>query len=56
MYLVRWPFPNFHPPRVMWSARSPDARPYIHENFMRTWRQMERLVDSASRATSAPRT
>ena len=26
-------------------SRSPDAKPYIHENFMKTWRQMEKLVD-----------
>src|SRR5690242_117140 len=45
MYLVHWPFPNFHPPGCSVESRSPDARPYIHENFMRTWRQMERLVD-----------
>jgi alcohol dehydrogenase (NADP+) len=45
MYLVHWPFPNFHPPGCSVEARSPDARPYIHENFMRTWRQMEKLVD-----------
>jgi len=45
-YLVHWPFPNFHPPGCSVESRSPDAKPYIHENFMRTWRQMERLVDS----------
>ena len=45
MYLVHWPFPNFHPPGCDVSSRSPDARPYIHENFMKTWRQMEKLVD-----------
>jgi diketogulonate reductase-like aldo/keto reductase len=45
MYLVHWPFPNFHPPGCAVDARSPGARPYIHENFMRTWRQMEKLVD-----------
>ena len=45
MYLVHWPFPNFHPPGCSVEARSPDARPYIHENFMRTWRQMEKLVE-----------
>ena len=42
MYLVHWPFPNFHPPGCRVESRSPDAKPYIHENFMRTWRQMER--------------
>jgi alcohol dehydrogenase (NADP+) len=45
MYLVHWPFPNFHPPGCSVESRSPDAKPYIHENFMQTWRQMERLVD-----------
>lgn len=45
MYLVHWPFPNFHPPGCSVESRSPDSKPYIHENFMRTWRQMERLVD-----------
>jgi diketogulonate reductase-like aldo/keto reductase len=45
MYLVHWPFPNFHPPGCSVDSRSPNAKPYIHENFMRTWRQMERLVE-----------
>ena len=45
MYLLHWPFPNFHPPGCDASARSPDARPYIHSEFMETWRQMEKLVD-----------
>jgi alcohol dehydrogenase (NADP+) len=45
MYLVHWPFPNFHPPGCSVEARSPDARPYIHDEFLRTWRQMERLVE-----------
>jgi len=44
LYLVHWPFPNFHPPHCDVSSRSPDARPYIHENYMQTWRAMERLV------------
>ncbi|MDR3719523.1 MAG: aldo/keto reductase, partial [Bryobacteraceae bacterium] len=45
MYLVHWPFPNFHPPGCSVDSRSPNAKPYIHESFMQTWRQMERLVD-----------
>ncbi len=45
LYLVHWPFPNFHAPGCSVDSRSPDAVPYIHERFMRTWRQMERLVD-----------
>jgi len=45
LYLIHWPFPNFHAPGCDVSSRSPDAKPYIHENFMKTWRQLERLVD-----------
>ena len=44
-YLVHWPFPNFHPPGCSVESRSPNARPYVHETFMKTWRQMEKLVD-----------
>lgn len=45
LYFVHWPFPNFHPPGCDVGARSPDSQPYIHENFMKTWRQVEKLVD-----------
>ncbi len=44
LFLVHWPFPNHHPKGCTVESRSPDARPYIHEEFMRVWRQMERLV------------
>jgi diketogulonate reductase-like aldo/keto reductase len=27
------------------ASRSPDAKPYIHESYMKTWRKMEELVD-----------
>jgi alcohol dehydrogenase (NADP+) len=45
LYLVHWPFPNFHPPHCDVSARSLDSKPYIHENYMKTWRQIEKLVE-----------
>lgn len=45
LYLVHWPFPNYHPPKCDVSSRNPNAKPYIHENFMNTWKQMEELVD-----------
>ncbi len=45
LYLVHWPFPNFHAPGCDVSSRSADAKPYIHENYMKTWRKMEELVD-----------
>ena len=45
LFLVHWPFPNYHTPGCSVDFRSPDARAYIHENYMKTWRQMERLVE-----------
>jgi diketogulonate reductase-like aldo/keto reductase len=45
LYLVHWPFPNFHAPGCDVTSRSADAKPYIHENYMKTWRKMEELVD-----------
>lgn len=44
-YIIHWPFANFHAPGCDVSSRSPNARPYIHANFMKTWRQLERLVE-----------
>lgn len=44
LYLVHWPFPNHHAPGVSVDSRDPDAEPYIHEHFMETWREMEKLV------------
>jgi diketogulonate reductase-like aldo/keto reductase len=45
LYLIHWPFPNHHPPQCDVSARNPNAVPYIHERYMRTWRKLEELVD-----------
>jgi diketogulonate reductase-like aldo/keto reductase len=45
LYLVHWPFPNYHAPGVDVTSRDPHARPYVHAEFMVTWRQMERLVE-----------
>ena len=45
LYLVHWPFPNFHPTGCDVESRSPNAKPYIHENYMKTWRELEKLVD-----------
>ena len=33
LYLVHWPFPNYHAPNVGVSARDPHARPYIHADY-----------------------
>ena len=45
LYLIHWPFPNHHDPGVDVDARDPHAIPYIHENYMKTWRQLEKLVE-----------
>ena len=45
IFFVHWPFPNYHAPNCDGDARNPDSRPFSAEEFMATWRQMERLVD-----------
>ena len=42
---VHWPFPNHHPPHAETDARDPEARPYEHAAFLRTWAALESLVD-----------
>jgi alcohol dehydrogenase (NADP+) len=46
LYLIHWPFPNYHPPGCDVSSRSPNAQPYLHENYMKTWRKLEHLVEA----------
>lgn len=45
LYLVHWPFPNYHAPGCDGDSRNPDSRPFSVEEFMDTWRQCEALVD-----------
>lgn len=45
LYLVHWPFPNFHGKGVDVTSRDLHAVPYIHANYMKTWRAMEQLVE-----------
>jgi len=45
LYLVHWPFPNYHPPGCDPDYHNPNAKPYIHENYMATWNAMEKLVE-----------
>lgn len=44
LYLIHWPFPNFHAPGCDVHSRAPNAQPYIHEHFMQIWRQLEKLA------------
>lgn len=43
--MVHWPFPNYHAPGAHLEGRNPDAVPFSLEEYLTTWRQMERLVD-----------
>ncbi len=45
LYLIHWPFPNYHPPECDVDTRNPDSKPYIHSNYMIAWKQMESLVE-----------
>lgn len=42
-YYIHWPFPNYHAPGCDGDSRNPDSKPFTVEEFMATWRQMERL-------------
>lgn len=44
LYLVHWPFPNFHPKGCPGDYHNPNAKPYIHEEYMKVWAQMEDLI------------
>ncbi len=45
LYFVHWPFPNYHAPGCDGDSRNPDSKPFSVDEFMSTWRQMERLYD-----------
>ncbi len=45
LYLVHWPFPNYHAPGCGGDSRNPDSKPFSKEEFIDTWRQCEELVD-----------
>ncbi|HVL53264.1 MAG TPA: aldo/keto reductase [Vitreimonas sp.] len=46
LYMIHWPFPNHHPPGADVHSRSPEARPYIHDHYMATWAELEKLVEA----------
>ena len=45
LYFVHWPFPNYHAPGCSGDSRNPDSKPFRVDEFMRTWRQCEQLVE-----------
>ncbi len=46
MYVVHWPWPNFHVPGSAGDAKNDHAVPYIHESFMKVWEKMTELKKS----------
>ncbi|MCK7532625.1 MAG: aldo/keto reductase [Marinilabiliales bacterium] len=46
MYVVHWPWPNFHVPGSAGDAKNDHAVPYIHESFMKVWERMTELKKS----------
>jgi alcohol dehydrogenase (NADP+) len=56
LYLIHWPFPNTHAPGVDVTSRADDAQPYIHENYMKVWRNWSNWWSRVWCATSAPQT
>lgn len=43
LYMVHWPFRNYHEPGCDGDARNPNSHAYIHEEFMETWSVMEKF-------------
>ncbi len=46
MYVVHWPWPNFHEPGASGDSVNAHAVPYIHEEFMEIWEKMAALKRS----------
>jgi len=45
LYFMHWPFPNYHAPGCDGDSRNPDSKPFSVDEFISTWRQMEKLVE-----------
>ncbi len=43
LFLIHWPFANYHPPGCPEDYHNPDARSYSHDLYMQTWRALEEL-------------
>ena len=44
MYLIHWPFPNFHPPGCDANYLDKNARPYSNDAYLAAWGEMEKLL------------
>lgn len=44
-YYIHWPYPNTHPYGAPPGYRDPNGKPYIHEEYMAAYREIEKAVD-----------
>ncbi|MDR2156678.1 MAG: aldo/keto reductase [Clostridiales Family XIII bacterium] len=45
LFFIHWPFPNYHEPGCDADARNPASKPFSVEEFLRTYRQCEALLE-----------
>lgn len=45
LFFIHWPFPNYHAPGCDVGSRNPDSRPFSLEEYIKTYRQCEELVE-----------
>lgn len=45
LYLVHWPFPNYHAPGCDVDSRNPDSVPFKADLFLKTWNDMQTLYN-----------
>jgi alcohol dehydrogenase (NADP+) len=46
LYVVHWPWPNYHAPGASGDSVNDEAVPYIHDEFMLVWEKMTELKKS----------
>lgn len=46
LYVVHWPWPNYHTPGASGDSVNDNAVPYIHDEFMKVWDKMTELKKS----------
>ena len=44
IYMIHWPWPNFHPPGCDGDYINPESKPYIHHLYMETYNELESLL------------
>lgn len=45
LFFIHWPFPNYHAPGCDVDSRNPASKPFCVDEFVRTYRQCEALVE-----------